>query len=489
MISLLKKPRTPANELNCFETVTRDAVKVRESNLFPLVVAAALLASAALPLTAAETGTNNIPPWIARPLSLAESINLALKQNGNILRGQSDLEAQYGVVIQTRAVAYPRLGVSGNYQTTSATEPFPFLGAPPPQSQTWVANIQVTQSIYEGGRINSALRSARLTKDQAVLQYQAIIADTVLQIRVAYYDVLSAAEQILVQEASVNLLTRELEDQTRRYEAGTVPRFSVLQAEVQLANARPLLIQARNTFRLAKDNLVNLLGYHVPASIGEDIPLQLTDRLDAEPYPVDLPVAVEKALENRPELAALRKAEALRKEGIINARSGYKPSLEVFAGYGGRNSSFNNDLARDVSGYTIGAQVNWSIFDGFLTKGRVDQAKALYTGSRVDVDNETRSIELEVRTAFSNFIQAQETLESQKKVQEQAEEALRLARARSEAGTGTQLDVINAETSLTQARSTQVQALHDYDVARARLERAIGLNTFGQTTTQQPTQK
>ena len=72
--------------------------------------------------------------------------------------------------------------------------------------------------------------------------------------------------------------------------------------------------------------------------------------------------------------------------------------------------------------------------------------------------------------------EASETLESQKKVQEEAEESLRLAKARADAGTGTQLDVLTAQTSLTQARSTQVQALHDYDVARARLERAMGIN-------------
>ena len=85
-----------------------------------------------------------------------------------------------------------------------------------------------------------------------------------------------------------------------------------------------------------------------------------------------------------------------------------------------------------------------------------------------------RQIELEVRTDYSSFIEAREVLESQQKVQEEADEALRLARARAEAGTGTRLDVLNAETQLTQARTTQVQALHDYDVARARFERAIG---------------
>jgi outer membrane protein len=94
----------------------------------------------------------------------------------------------------------------------------------------------------------------------------------------------------------------------------------------------------------------------------------------------------------------------------------------------------------------------------------------------VDVENEARNIELEVRTDYSDFIEAREVLESQKKVQEEAEESLRLATARSDAGTGTQLDVLSAQTSLTQARSTQVAALHDYDAARARLERAVGIN-------------
>jgi outer membrane protein TolC len=256
-----------------------------------------------------------------------------------------------------------------------------------------------------------------------------------------------------------------------------VPRFNVLQAEVALANERPVLIRARNRFRVAKNNLVNLLGSHLPAQVLEDVPLQLTDKLDDEPYEIDLPVAIGKALENRTELASLRKQESLRNENLVSAQGGYKPSVQVFGEYGGRNAEFvSSDPAYTVHGATAGVQVSWNIFDGFLTKGKVEQAKALYSGSKVDVDNETRSIELEVRTDYSDFIEARETLESQKKVQEEAEEALRLAKARNDAGTGTQLDVLSAQTQLTQARSTQVQALHDYDVARARLERAMGIN-------------
>ena len=165
-----------------------------------------------------------------------------------------------------------------------------------------------------------------------MLDYKTVIADNLLAVRVAYYDVLLAAEQIVVNEASVKLLTRQLDDQKRRYDAGTVPRFNVLQAEVELSNERPRLIQARNAYRISKNNLVNVLGHHVPRDIWENIPLQLTDKLDSEPYKIDLPIAIGKALENRSELASLQKQELLRKEGVTSAQSNYKPTFQIFGG-------------------------------------------------------------------------------------------------------------------------------------------------------------
>lgn len=430
---------------------------------------------------AQDAGTNSVPPWAGRPLSLTDAINLALQQNGDILRGKSDLEAQYGVVVQTRAIAVPKVQSAGDYNYSTEVETIPFAGFHPINNY-WSANIQIVQSIYQGGQISSSLRSAKLTEEAAVLEYQTVIADSLLAVRVGYYDVLQTAEQVEVEQASVKLLQEQWDDQQRRFNAGTVPRFNVLQAEVALANERPRLIQARGNYRVAKNNLVNLLGYHVPPQISEDIPLPLTDKLDAEPYAIELPVAIGKALENRSEIAALRKQEALRKEGVIGADSGYKPSVQLVGGYGGRSANFiTDDPAYVIHGVTAGAQVSWNIFDGFLTRGKVQQARAQYEGSKIDVDNTMRSVELEVRTDYSNFIEARETLESEQKVQEEAEEALRLATARNIAGTATQLDVLSAQTQLTQARSTQVQALHDYDVARARLERAMGINIMQST--------
>lgn len=420
--------------------------------------------------------SSNAPAWITQPLSLLNCLNLALSQNGTILKAKSDLQANYGIVIQTRAVALPSLQATGQYKGSqeSAVENIPNLGALP--NQNWNAGVQLVQTIYEGGKMLAAVRAARLIKQQSVLQYQTVVDDTLLSTRLAYYDVLLAAQQIVVNEASVELLTKELEDQQRRYNAGTVPHFNVLRAEVALANERPALIQARNNYRIAKNNLANLLGYNLPRDIWEDIPLNLTDKLDDRPYQIELPQAIEQALANRTELAALRKEEALQRENVISAKSGYKPTFQIFAGYSWYNSQFTPpvEITHDLYGWNAGAQLSWDIFDGMLTRGKVVQAEALHDKSQTDVEDKGRQIELEVRTAYSQFIEAQEVLDSQKTVQVEAEEALREAQARADAGTGTQLDVLDAQTSLTQARTTEVQALHDYAAARARLERAIG---------------
>jgi outer membrane protein TolC len=440
-----------------------------------IILALALAGFAASGKVTAQDADTNSPAWLTQPLSLMSALNIALQQNPTILKAQNDLEASHGVVVQTRAVALPQVQATGQYKDTdpNAVEGIGPFSVP---HENWNAGVQIVQSIYQGGKLMAAVRAAKVTKQQALAQYQATLADTLLAVRLAYYDILLAAEQITVNEASVNLLQKELDDQQRRYDAGTVPHFNVLRARVSVANARPPLIQAQNNYRIAKNNLANLLGYNLPREIWDNIPLNLIDTLDATPYQINLPDALQQALAKRPELVALRKTEELQKLNITDASSGYKPNLQVFAGYNWFNAQFTPPvtLNHDINGWNAGARVSWDIFDGMLTHGKVVQAKALYAKSKTSVDEEARNIELEVRTTYSDFLEAQEVLESQKTVQAEAEEALREANARADAGTGTQLDVLDAENSLTQARSTQVQALHDYDAARARFERAIG---------------
>ena len=439
---------------------------MKKLTLFSLLMALVFVVSAE------ET---NAPAWLSRPLSQADCINIALAQNADILKAKSQLEASAGVVVQTRAVALPTLQASGKYtdEEKSLLQSPPGFSYPTPH-QNWNSGIQIVQGIYEGGKLIAAIQAASATKKQAIAQYQTQVADTLLAVRLAYYDVLLAAQQITVNEASVKLLQKELDDQQRRFDAGTVPHFNVLRAEVAVANAKPNLFHATSQYRISKNVLANLLGYNLPREVLENIPLNLMDTFDITPWNMILPDAIQQALERRTELQDLREQVVLQNLNIVNAKSGYKPTVQAFAGYNWQNSSFSTDVADEINGWNVGGQLTWALFDGGLTIGKVQQSKALYKKSQTELEDRSRQIELDVRTAYSDFLEAKEVLDSQTKVQEQAEEALREANARFDAGTGTQLDVLDAETSLTQARTTQVQALHDYATARARLERAIG---------------
>ena len=441
------------------------------------LVLVSLLLAIGLPITASIT---NAVPLPSGPLTLDQALEFALAHNVTLRKGRQDLEEAQGLAIQQRAARLPRLAATGAYQQLdeariervqfSAAQPAtPFLN-----DQSWNANLVVTQPIYAGGKYNSMARSSRLTREAALASYQALVANTLLEVRTAYSDVLLAVEQIVVQEASKKLLERELETARRSLEAGTVPRFNVLRAEVELANALPPLIRARNQERISRNTLALLLGCDIPADSGVDIPLRTADSLKAEPFEVSVGAALNAAWLRRPEIKAAQSTSQLRHEEVLQTRADLLPSLSGTAGYGVQNRNFIRDLDQTLDGWTVGVQANWLLFDFGQTQAKVNMARAREERARLEVEDVRRRIELEVRTAFSLFMESKEVLVSQTRVIEQAEEAVRLVTARADAGSSTQLEVLSAQTALKLSRTQYSQALRDYTVARAKLERAMG---------------
>lgn len=423
------------------------------------------------------------PAWPKDPMTLESALTVALANSPAILKSQQDLREAHGLSVQQQAVYLPRLNATGAFNAIDSgrIEGVAFApGQPAVKFQTdksWNAGLQLSQPVYAGGRLKSAGRSAKLTGEVAMAQHRTVVADALLEVRTAYLDVLLAAEQIGTQEASVRLLEQELADTRRRFEAGTVPRFNVLRAEVELANARPRLIKARNAHRNARNQLATLLGYRVSADLGEDIPLKVADRLVASTATVDLPAALARGQQQRSELEALRKVIQVRQEEVVQSRADLYPHLSIGGGYGVLSRTFGSPapgLDEQTHGWNTGAQVNWNIWDFGLTRGKVQSAEARRSRAELERDDVARRIDLQVRTAYTGWTEARDILAAQQRVIEQGEEALRLATARAEAGTGTQLDVLGAQTALTEARTTLSLALRDHEVAWARLERAMG---------------
>jgi outer membrane protein len=429
--------------------------------------------AAALVSGAARAETNE--------LTLAQCLDLALKQNPAILKAQQEIRRTHGIVVEARAPLLPQLTASGDYRQIdpAAIDRFPFgsTNAAPVefknQERPWSAQIEATQLLYSGGRVTAGIRAARLGYQYAVLGFERTVADTVLEVRKAFYGVLLAQQLVIVRQQSVKLLQQQLEDTQHRFEVGDVPRFNVLRAEVELANARPPLIRAQNDLRLAREALVKLLAIDAPPQQAFTS-ITFAGQLAYQPQTWELPVALTNALAKRPELQQAEKLAAVSSEEIKVALAGYQPEVSLFGGYRIYDSTFGDDLDKTVDGWFAGARASWPIFDGMLTRGKVSQARAKRIQADLDVADTRRSIELEVRQSYSDYLQALELLEAQKKTVEEAEESLRLAEARFRAGTGTQLDVLSAQTALTDARSNEIQALYDYNVAVASLERATG---------------
>lgn len=249
----------------------------------------------------------------------------------------------------------------------------------------------------------------------------------------------------------------------------------MLRAEVELENAKPPLIRAQNDLRISKESLVKLLAIDAPNQTNAFTPISFEGKLVYEHRAWELPTALEQALQRRPELLSAERHVSVAKANVQVASSGYKPQASVFGNYGWHDYTFANDPGDTREGWTLGANLNWALFDGMLTRGKVTEARAQLQEANLDYADTRRQVELEVRQAYSDYLQTLELIEAQKKTVEEAEESLRLAEARFRAGTGTQLDVLSAQTALTEARSNEIQALHDYNVAIATLERVTGM--------------
>ncbi len=427
-------------------------------------------------LLAGEPASAPPPP---ESFTLEQCLETALKRNPAILKSQEDLKRTYGVIVETRSEALPQVRATGQMDVIDENfiDTFPgMIGGPADnQKMPWEVGIQISQLVYSGGRVNAALRAARITDQIAKESFHRVVSNTILEVRTVFYRILLARAQIHVHEQSIQLLENQLKDVTARFEAGTVPRFNVLRAEVELANARPPLIRAQNNYRLAREAMARLLAFDSkPQTAFSNI--QFEGALRHEQREVDLKSALAQAVERRPELRLARHQAALRRENITVAKSGYQPDLSVYAGYGARNSRFGDQLDDTTHGWFVGARATWNIFDGQLTRGKVQQAQAEFSQAEIEAEDIRRVIELEVRQAYSDYVQALELLEAQKRVIEQAEESLRLAEARFQAGAGTQLDVLSARTALTEAQSNEILALHEYNLALAALDRATGAN-------------
>lgn len=447
-----------------------------------------LLAAAALLLAARPAG---LAAWQEEPtaeapgapvrLSVTEAVERARVHDETVRLAEAQRDLAGAQVVQARADALPQLSANVGYSRTLASI-FDDISFGPPDGgngadadalpfgrpNTWTATLSISQPIFSM-RIGGALDVARHVREVTEYGLEDARSTVAYRARSAYFQVLLARELVAIARESHALADEQLREVVLQRQQGLVSDFEELQARVERDNLEPNVIEAENALALAELELKRLTG------LPPESRLELTTTLAPELLDVDRE-ALRGAVLERPGLRALERTVDARREAIGIARAARIPTLTGVANFGyqafpGQFTPFDANWRRD---WSLGFQISVPIFDGLRTRGAIQQAEAELDQAELQASQARSGALIELEAALSDLDGALARSRARASTVEQARRALELAELRFGSGLSTQLDVSNARLLLEQARVNEVQAMHDYVNALARLERVTG---------------
>jgi outer membrane protein len=419
------------------------------------------------------------------PLTLEESIKIILERNlqlhsaivgieGSEFRRKEAITnflplwtGQYGY---TRYNAPQTLGTTiGTTTVTTAFGPITIpTNIPVTSRNVYNFNTTVSQPLFTGGANLANYYLARIGVDLSKVTVETTRLDLVLQARVGYFNILRTQKLLIVAEQQVKQFEAQLAVTNAFFEVGIVPKNDVLQAEVQLANARQGLVSAANDVATAKASFNTLLRKEI------DTPLEVVDILGYQPFPTGFEDSLEEALRQRPEIKAAQLTIDQAKEAVKIARSGFFPIISLAGNYSRTSEDPTTYGDIRTERWTVQALATFTLWDWGNTAFKVGENKVKVTQAE---DSKTQLVEvivLEVKNDYLNMQVAEKNISVAEKAIEQAEENLRMNEERYKYQVATQTDVLNAVTLLTQARTNYYSALSGFNIAKAQLERSMG---------------
>ncbi len=401
-----------------------------------------------------------------QPISLETAIELAYRNSEELRIAQLQLERSSEGLRAERALLSPTADLTATLETTDQTNFGLGLGN---TATRLSSGLRAEYDLGVSGERSARIRAAEEQVRLATLNLERTQAELRLNTITDYYAVQEASEQIRINEAFLREAEENLRITRLREQVGVGTRFDVLRAEVQVANARQTITQARSQRDIAQRQLARRLN--VPPSI------TLTT-LGVEimgTWPLSLEESIVLAYQNRAELEQFLVEgefnEAQRQATLARMR----PNVGLFAQYNfqallltpeGVPTSTND-------GFSVGAQLAWRLFDGGGTWARAAQSEIDIRIDEFEFENVRNLIRVQVEEAYYTLQANQANIDTATIAVTQAQQALGLANLRFEAGVGTQTEVLSATSELTQAEGNLVRAQLDYNRALARLERAV----------------
>ena len=397
--------------------------------------------------------------------TVEQAVALAQERNPDVLIARKKVTAARGGFIEARSGYLPWLSSSGLYdkrQTQSETNL---------RQEDYNAILKLEQNLYTGGAVASQVAIAQLNIAKANYDLQETIDRVIMEVRIAFNELLLNRAKVRVHNDSVGVLEQELKSEQDNFNAGIVGKLNVQRAEVALANERPELFSAQTDLKNSYLRLSELLGIDVHLG-AQTPPFEISGELQYRPNHADLNDCLARADANRPVIKSRQKDIEIEDRQYVLDRSATRPHVRAFSGYE-VYSERDPDVGPEFNyGGVVGINATWNIFDGHATKGRMQATRARREAGVEGLAATRRSVASEVRSAFFDLQQAERVLENETRNVQTADESLDMAKGNFAAGLGTQLDVLQAAADVTRTRTTRLSAIYLHNVALARLARA-----------------
>ena len=439
-------------------------------------------------------------------ISLDESISLAKQNNKDLLSSKEDLQKAEQTYYQVRANIYPQLNVVGAYSLNKTYLPDSAIVPPidlslgldpdtaspndyylanvmsgalnslvpssPMEEGSMALSLQMQQVLFTGGKLNYGIKTADIYRNIQQLNYQLKEQDIILKTTQMFYSCLLAEKFVNVQEAALETARHHLARVEAFANEGLVSDFDVMRARLEVAKLEPQLMQAQNSRDLALSAFRTQIGVNDPTIVPEGN-LVLPPKLD-----ITLDEALTQGLENRIELTMVKKGTEVADLQLKTEKAGYFPNLALQASAALYTKADEYAIEGDDFGtnYSIGLGISFPLFNGFATKAKVNSAKSSYRQSQYQEQKYEDLIRLEITQNYQKLRHAEKNYLVQEENMKMAERSLQLAQLRYENQVGIQLEVFDAQTTLSAIQLQYFQSIYEVISATRELQKSLGMN-------------
>ena len=417
------------------------------------------------------------PVWAQeQKLTIEESVAIGLEHSKTLHSSQKKFDYAEAKAGEVSAGLYPSLKLSASYQKLSDVPPFkiPIPGAPvdfPVILNSYTTKATVQQPIFTGWKMQSTANSAEYSAEASRSDVERDKSELIYSIKSAYWNLYRAKEIERLSDNYVHQIGAHLNDVESMFKQGMATTNDVLKVKVQQSNASLLQVDARNNVKVAMLFFNSTMG--IPLTTQVEIGSKLTSMTKEFPGAEQL---LTQAATGRSDVKAMEWRVRAAESGVTAAKAGWSPQIFLTGNYyyARPNQRIFPAVDQFKDTWDVGVSLQFDIWNNLTTVYQTTAAQSQFEQTQDALASLKDGVTLEVTQSYLAFNQAKEKIRLSQLGVEQANENLRITQEKFKSGLTTNSEMIDAEVAQLQAELQLTQSFVDYELAQAKLEKAVG---------------